>query len=162
MSDADANEWLMGSGAPSVGFPDIGAKVVGRVLKFELSQKRDFGTREPLIWPDGNPIMQGIFTLQLEDFTPEDEDDDGRRRLFVDKKNMRDAIGEAVRKAGHKGSLVGGRLGVVYTKDGEKKSGLNPPKMFGAKYEPPSIESVQTPDDAPVGPDTSDYDEPPF
>ena len=126
MSD-EALEWLTAGGAPSASFPEVGAKIVGKVLDYELKQARDFGTKKPKTWEDGSPIMEAVITVQAEQFEQVDEEDDGTRRIFVSSRGLRDAVRSAIKKSGHRGSLVGGRLGVTYTADGEKKSGLNPP-----------------------------------
>jgi len=144
MSD-EALEFLTGGGAPAAKFDEPGAKIVGRVLKYELVQQRDFGTKTPLVWDDGTPRMQAVITLQAEEFTPIDEEDDGQRRLFVKSPKMREAIREAIKKSGHAGPLVGGRLGIVFTKTGEGKNPQNPPKLYAAKFE------------APVGDEPPDY-----
>lgn len=146
MSD-EATEFLTGDGCPAAKFAEPGAKVVGVVLRNELVQQRDFGTKTPLVWDDGSPRMQAVITLQADDYEPVDDDDDGRRKLYVKSPKMRAAIGEAIRKSGHKGSIVGGRLGVMFTRYGEGKNAQNPPKLYSAKFEPPAAEPDQAGED---------------
>ncbi len=154
---AEALEFLTGGGGPpSVKFPEVGAKIVGRVLKYEMVQQRDFQSKKPKFWDDGNPMMQACVTLQAEEWEPVDEDDDGKRRLYV-KGKMRDAVIAAVNASGHKGSLIGGKLGVSYSGDGEKTGGQSPPKLYKAKYEPPSAEQMLADEPPADDPDTSPF-----
>lgn len=136
----EALEWLTGGGAPTAKFPEVGAKIVGTVTEYELKQARDFKTKKLRTWDDGNPVMEAVVTVKAEEFVPEDDEDDGSRRIFVSSRSMREAIRGAIKKSGHRGSLVGGKLGVVYAKDGEAEAGLNPPKVYTAKFEPPVAE----------------------
>lgn len=136
----EALDFLMGSGVPSVTFPDIGAEVIGEIIAYELVQQRSFDTGEPLVWDDGRPRMQVVFTLATEQRDVSIEDDDGVRKLYA-KAQMRDAIQQAIRKTGHKGDIVHGRLKVTYTENGEAtRKGLNPPKVYTARFIPPAVD----------------------
>lgn len=134
-----AHDFLAGgAGAPTVTFENKGDKIVGRILKHELVQQKDFATGNLLYWEDGQPRMQAVVTLQAEDFVPLDDDDEGERRLFV-KGQMQKAVRDAIGKTGHKGSLIGGRLGVIWAGEGDPpRPGLNRPKLYTAKFEPPA------------------------
>lgn len=132
----DANEFLMGGGVKSAKFEKPGTIVKGTIVaKPELQQQRDIKDGKPLTFDNGDPKMQVKIILQTEQ--RDDEDDDGRRALYV-KANMLKAVQDAVKKAGEKGLAVGGALAVKYVKDGEKKNkGFNAPKLYAAKYEAP-------------------------
>lgn len=135
----DPNAFLMGTGARSAKFDAIGDKVVGFIEHTEVRQQTDFKTGKPLFWDDGNPRNQLVVTLRTE--LREDEDDDGTRNLYV-KGQMQKAVADAVRKAGQRGLSIGGKLGVVFTDEGEPPGkGLNAPKLYTAKYEP-AVQSV--------------------
>src|SRR5262245_49770722 len=110
-----ANDLIMGGGAPGAKFPVVGTKIVGDVTDTAVGQQRDYRSGELKFWPDGNPMMQAIITLQTDTLDPEISDDDGRRRLFVSSRNMREAIKDAVQKAGAKVIEPGGKLAVQYT-----------------------------------------------
>lgn len=137
MSDTrSADDILMGGGAPTCSFPEIGTMWRGQVLGKEAQQQRDITTGKPKFYDDGNPMMQVVITLQTEVRDPAIEGDDGERRLFV-RGAMLAAIKKAVKDVGAKTVEVGGTLAVQYTHDGEKKPGLNPPKQFTAAYKAP-------------------------
>lgn len=134
-----SESFLSGGGPASAKFPNIGDGIEG-VIKVEptVEQQRDITTGEPKVWADGNPQMQMVITLTTDQRDPEDEDDDGVRRLFV-KGNMRKAVQEAVIKAGRKQLDVGGKLAVAYVANGEKKNpAFSAPKLYKAVYTPPN------------------------
>lgn len=149
MSD-DALDFLMGAGVPSCSFKEIGTTHVGTIVSFEKTQQRDFTSGAPKTFDNGDPMYQLVFTLATDVVDPEIEGDDGTRKLYA-KAGMLNAIREAVRKSGHAGDLVGGKLGVKYVRDGEPtRAGINPPKVYSAKFEPPvQTEALGEPDYAP-------------
>lgn len=140
----DAQAWLMGSSVKSATFPEPGTTYEGRILELRMVQQRDFVTKAPKFWPnDGTPMMQAAITLQTD--TREDEQDDGRRVVYA-KAQMRDAIRDAVTETGFDGSWVGGTLKVRYERDGVSEQGLNPPKVYRAKFTPPDPNMVPVDD----------------
>jgi hypothetical protein len=154
----DANALIMGNSIPSATFLEIGAVHEGTILGLDVKQAKKFGTQDLDFWPDGQPKMQAVVTLRTNERDAEIENDNGARRLYVGSKGMKDAIAAAVKKAGADGLAVGGTLGVKYVRNGEGKNASNPPKVYGAKYEPPPpAEDYQ---EAPE--DLSEYSEEPF
>lgn len=144
----DALDFLMGSGAPALSFPEIGTVHEGIVRSYEKKQQTDID-RKPKFYDNGDPMMQLVITLETEERDPADDDDDGMRRLFV-KGSMLVAVRDAVKAAKHKGDIAGGKLAVKYVKDGKPtRPGYSAPKEFAAKFEPPAAD--------PFG-----YDEEPF
>ena len=144
----NADDFLMGGGgAPTAKFPTPGTVVAGRITeKPSVEQQRDIQTGETKFWPDGNPMMQLVVTVQTELRDPTIDEDDGRRRLFV-KGVMKNAIADAVRNAGARGLEVGGTLAVTYTHDGQaKQRGFSPPKQYTATYTPAAQAALHTPD----------------
>lgn len=139
MSD-EVMDWLTGGGgAPTATFPEKGSQILGRVVAYEMVQQRDFKTQKGLTFDDGSPRMQPCITIQTEDFTAVDENDDGKRRLFVKYGNMRDALKDAIAASGHAGSLIGGLLWMQCTgQEAPTQPGLNGAKTYRAKFEPPS------------------------
>lgn len=138
-----ANDLLMGSGAKSASFLEIGATITGRIsMEPKTAQQTDPKDNSPKTFPNGDPMMQVIVTLQTSQRDPAVEDDDGIRTVYV-KSNMLKAIREAVKAAGAKGLEVGGTLTVTYVADGEKTNkAFNPPKFYTAVYKPPSGEAA--------------------
>jgi len=160
MSEADANALLMGNSIPSCTFHEIGVTHEGTITALDVKQARKFGTQDPDFWPDGQPKMQVVVTMQTTENDPEVENDNGMRRLYVASKGMKAAITGAVKKAGATGLAVGGTLGVRYTRDDpEGKNPANLPKMYGVKYEPPPPGSEYA---EPEAEDYSEYGEEPF
>lgn len=104
------------------------------------AQQTDLATGKLKTWDDGKPMMQLVVTLQTNEYDPNIEDDDGRRRLYV-KGNMRNAIGDAVRRVGSKGLDIGGTLTVTYIGDEPPKNpGLSAARKFTATYVNPSAD----------------------
>lgn len=133
---SDAVDRILGTGGhPACSFLEQGRTYEGVIIGDREVQAREFGTKEPKVWADGSPVMVAVFDLQTDERT--DEDDDGIRSLYVDKKNLREAVAAAFREAGVKrGDVVnGGTLKVQFTGYGEAQKGqANPPKTFRAKF----------------------------
>lgn len=141
MIDEKANKLLMGS-SPSVSWKDapVGTTVKGTILGADVSQQIDLDSGAPKTWDNGDPMMQVVVTLQLDE--RRDAQDDGQRRLYI-KGQMLKAVKEAIAAKGRNGLEVGGTLAVQFTGEGEPtKRGLNAPKLFRAQYEPPVAASV--------------------
>lgn len=137
MIDDSVNDFLNGSGAPAAKFLNVGDEVKGSVIHAEVSQQTDLDGNLKT-WDDGKPRMQLVITLQTELNDPAIEDDDGKRRVFVNKPRMKTAISEAIRTAGAQRLEQGGKLAVKYTGTGEPtKRGFQPPKLFAALYRAP-------------------------
>ncbi|MFD1940561.1 hypothetical protein ACFSKW_54820 [Nonomuraea mangrovi] len=136
----DANDFLMGSGIPAAKFETIGTTVTGQIsAQPEVTQQTDLDTGKPLFWDDGRPRMQLVVTVQTNLRDPEIVDDDGQRKFYVRAK-LQEAVRTAVRAAKAKGLEVGGTLSITYSGDGEQtRRGFNPPKLYSATYQPPSV-----------------------
>lgn len=134
----------------SAAFKAIGTVVTGTITEEPvLVQQTEFGNGTPKVDKNGRPIMQMIVSVQTDLRSwdgaikpPTDEngipkppsDDTGLRTLWV-KFKLRDAIADALRKAGAKGLAVGGKLAVAYTAD-STFNGFSV-KEYQAKYEAP-------------------------
>jgi hypothetical protein len=126
---------LSGGGAPAAKFPTIGTSISGTILSAEVSDQRDIKTGDVKTFDDGNPMKQIIVTLQTQ--ARDDEDDDGKRRLFI-KAAMLGAVREAIIDAGAVTLEVGGQLTVTHTDIGTaSKKGFSPPKLYTASYSNP-------------------------
>jgi hypothetical protein len=159
----DVSTFLAGDRAPAAKFPKIKTSVGGPITEEpRVVQQTDFTTRQPLTWSDGSPRMQLVVIVQTD--RPDDENDDGRRRIFV-KGQMKDAVNHALRVAGVKDIAVGGTLTVTYIHDGERTDGGfgAAPKIYEATYVPPDDSAA---DGEAIGGtelgDTDDDDAPPF
>lgn len=138
----DANDLLMGSGTPAAKFDAIGTVVRGAIVKTGTAQQRDYQTKQPLYWKDGRPstdvtnepMMQAVITVQTDQ--RDDNNDDGQRAIYCGSRNMRDAVRDAVLKAGVKVIEIGGTIAVQYT-GGSGNTG--DPKQYIAEYKPPAI-----------------------
>ena len=136
MSD-EALEYLVGGGIPSAKFDQVGDVVRGRIKSLEKKQQTEFGTGTPLTFDNGDPMWQVVVTLETDDRDPDRDDDDGLRNLYV-KAQMRQAVGEAIRKSGHKGQVVGGMLAVKRLPDGPPGRYPTGPRQYRAQFEPPA------------------------
>jgi hypothetical protein len=132
----DANDLLLSGGVPAAKFETIGTVVKGVIVAADVTQQTDISTGQPKNWPDGNPMMQVVVTLQTDQRDANVDDDDGTRRLFV-RGQMQAAVRDALRKAGAK-LEVGGTLAVQYEADEPaKQRGFNPKKLYRAEYAAP-------------------------
>ena len=147
--------FFSGGGGRSVSWKDkpVGSTVSGVVEAVHPPQQvTDPVDGKPKFKRDGTtPIMQVRIDLQTEYRNwemcrpPEDpaETDDGRRSLYCGGW-MVGAIGDALRKAGQKGSpQEGGKLSVTLTeRTPPDNPALNPTNKFLAEYTPPSAQAT--------------------
>ena len=115
----------------------VGTSISGTVEASGISemQQTDYDTGALLTWPDGKPKMQIVIPLQTQ--FKDDDEDDGRRTLYVKQSsNLQAAIANAVRATGAKALEDGGTLTVTFT--GTKPASNprnNPIKVFSAQYQ---------------------------
>lgn len=129
-----SQQFLAGGGKPTAKFPNqvFGTKHGGKIVtEPTIEQQRDIDTGTPLTWPDGNPKLQMVVTIQTDERDAAINDDDGQRRLFV-RSGMRAAVQKAVREAGVDFLAVGGDLWIEYTHDDGRA------KQYVATYTPPN------------------------
>lgn len=136
---------LFESSSKGVKFDAVGATVTGVVQSAPRErQQTKFGTQEPDFWPNGDPKMQILVDLKTDQRA--DASDDGERTLYVASKNMKRAIGEAIRAAGASDIAPGGTLTVQYLgNDPASKNPANPAKMYAATYTAPTSAFAQQP-----------------
>ncbi|MFQ6229935.1 hypothetical protein [Nocardia sp. NPDC002869] len=116
-----------------------GATVTGLVLSQELTSQKDPKTGKPKL-RGGQEVMQLEVVILTEQRT--DADDDGARKLFV-RGNLQKAIKAAILAAGDDDLRNGARISVQYTGTGQAFSAdYAPPKLYRAKYEPPTDDSL--------------------
>ena len=116
---------------PSLSFKDapVGASYTGTVVSHPtMLQTRDYQTKQPETWPDGNPKMAAVFNLRL---------DSGEVRSVWARRpsGLFQAIQEAQERAGVR-IAPGGRLTLTFTGWGQATAGNDPPKTYAATYEP--------------------------
>lgn len=138
----DANDVLMGGGgAASATWETPGSIVGGRIVaKPQSYQLREFNRANPgsgalMFYPSGDPIMG----IRVDVQTPErlNADDDGVRRIYVEKKRQLAAVRDAVRAVGETGIQMGGHLSMTWT-GLEQGEGTEPAKTWAATYKPPT------------------------
>jgi hypothetical protein len=129
---------LFDSSSKGVKFDVVGASIQGTVKAAPRErQQTKYGTQEPDFWPNGDPKMQILVDLQTD--RREDPNDDGERTLYVASKNMKKAIGEAIRAAQATDIMPGGTLTVTYVgNDPASKNPQNPAKLYQAQYTAPT------------------------
>ena len=124
----------------------MGSLVTGTITEVTEQQQRNFDTDLPEFWEDGKPKMQAIVRIQTTQ--RDDDDDDGIRTCYAKGGHKTPAASgargmkEAIVAAGQTAKQpirVGGKLTIKYVEDGEpSKRGYNGPKLYVAKYEPPT------------------------
>ena len=135
---------LSSNGAKSFfnGDSQVGAKVEGTVESVETMQVMDFQTKQPDYWSNGKAKQQIHIVLQTN-LPPEDEDDDGRRSLWikgwgVQLKALRDAAKAAGVKAPHEGDYMTAQ----YVGLGQRGNAPQPPKLYQYTITPGAQASV--------------------
>jgi hypothetical protein len=141
----DPDELMAGSGSRkgrSLSFLTVGTSHTMIVKEKRTEQKRD-DNGDLEFWGDGGKKLQVVVTGQTDYRSPEIEDDDGIRYLYVDgskapasKSKMAAVIG-AYEAAGCAKLEIGGELTITYVGDGPRPGGpKNPPKFYEARFVP--------------------------
>jgi len=131
---------------PGAKWTDLGVSYKGRITGIEQRQQTDLDG-VPLTFPDGNPRLQWVITV---------EQSDGEAVTFYAKggnykadegkgEAMLAAIGTAVREAGAAAVDVGGELAVAFTGTAALGGGRTA-KLFTAQYRPPAPASIPASD----------------
>lgn len=115
-------------------FEQPGASISGIIENVTANQIRDFKSRQPKFFDDGQPQMQVLVTINTGVTDPMVEDDDGRRTVYIKGFGLqRHAWLQALHNAGlRKAAEVrpGDRFTATFTGFGEAKPGMNAPKLF--------------------------------
>lgn len=116
-----------------------GTTVTGLVISQELTAQKDPKTGKPKI-RSGREVPQLEVVILTDQHT--DPDDDGARKLFV-RGNLQKALKQAILNAGDDDLRNGARIAVQFTGTGTAFSAdYAPPKLYRAKYEPPTDDSL--------------------
>lgn len=131
------------AGPPSFKFDVPGTTVTGTITDLQVVQSRTYdptgGPGEPKVWPSGDPQMELRITLQTTLRDSKIDDDDGRRRVYVDGRRIREAVKEAFTRVGATGLEVGGEYTQTFTGyDPESKNPKNPAKLYTVVYVKPN------------------------
>lgn len=115
-------------------FEQPGTSISGIIENVTANQIRDFKSRQPKFFDDGQPQMQVLVTINTGVTDPMVEDDDGRRTVYIKGFGLqRHAWIQALHNAGlRKAAEVrpGDRFTATFTGFGEAKPGMNAPKLF--------------------------------
>lgn len=115
-------------------FEQPGTSISGIIENVTANQIRDFKSRQPKFFDDGQPQMQVLVTINTGVTDPMVEDDDGRRTVYIKGFGLqRHAWLQALHNAGlRKAAEVrpGDRFTAIFTGFGEAKPGMNAPKLF--------------------------------
>ena len=115
-------------------FEQPGTSISGIIENVTANQIRDFKSRQPKFFDDGQPQMQVLVTINTGVTDPMVEDDDGRRTVHIKGFGLqRRAWLQALHNAGlRKAAEVrpGDRFTATFTGFGEAKPGMNAPKLF--------------------------------
>lgn len=129
------------SSSPSAKFEDIGDKYSGTILALNERPQTDLTTGAVKTFADGSPMTQWVITLEQPDGEVYNLYAKGGRPKSAsqgDGESMLSAIATAVRTAGAASVDVGGQLAVAHTGLGEVRKGMNPMKLYKAKYTAPA------------------------
>ncbi|MFQ7118234.1 MAG: hypothetical protein ACLRQ5_09055 [Bifidobacterium longum] len=115
-------------------FEQPGTSISGIIENVTANQIRDFKSRQPKFFDNGQPQMQVLVTINTGVTDPMVEDDDGRRTVYIKGFGLqRHAWLQALHNAGlRKAAEVrpGDRFTATFTGFGEAKPGMNAPKLF--------------------------------
>lgn len=138
---------LFGSGAPTLqvpmpgpGFangPKAGGTVASEPESYHAKEydKDNPGGGAPAFYPSGDPKWGLRFDLKTAERTG--PDDDGVRRLYVEKRRLRAAIRDAIMATGSDRLELGGELFVWVTGTEPGQGGGNPATTYAASYRRP-------------------------
>lgn len=114
----------------------IGDQVTGKITAISLRQTRNYKTKEPEFWKDGEPREQFVVVVQTD--LAQFDGDDGKRSLYVKWwSHWRKAFAKAVLANGAEEPEVGGTLSVKFVGLGERDDDLSPAKLFEYQYAVP-------------------------
>ncbi|WEV41622.1 hypothetical protein OZX57_06430 [Bifidobacterium sp. ESL0682] len=133
------DDLLSGSGAKAFFGRDSqpGSSVTGTLELIETQQMRDFNTQQPAFWNDGKPQQEIHMVIQTT--LRDDEDDDGRRSLYVKGWGIQlKAFREAMRNAGiKKAPKPGDTITETYKgADPQSKNPAMPAKLYSFIIQP--------------------------
>lgn len=143
----DSLDSLMNGGGAKAFFnanSQPGATVTGEVVSTEVTQVTDFQSKQPAFWPSGQPKQQIHIVLQTS-LPPEDEDDDGRRSLWIKGWGVQvKALRDACHKAGVKSPSKGDIMTAKFAGLGQRGNAPQAPKLYEYAIQPAQQAEVDT------------------
>lgn len=143
----DSLDSLMNGGGAKAFFnadSQPGATVTGEVVSTEVTQVTDFQSKQPAFWPSGQPKQQIHIVLQTS-LPPEDEDDDGRRSLWIKGWGVQvKALRDACHKAGVKSPSKGDIMTAKFAGLGQRGNAPQAPKLYEYTIQPAQQTEVDT------------------
>lgn len=131
-----ASEMQKGGGAKPVAFREMGDYVEGRVVNIRTKQLTSFGSQAPETWPDGEPKMTPIYTVQTD--LNEADDDDGQRDVYC-RSGVYTAVANALRETFPSDVedrvIIGSHLRVQFVRKVPSNRG-NDRKIYEARFTP--------------------------
>lgn len=134
-----------GGGAKSAEWPAVGSWVGGPIQsKPKKYQPTEYvkgaapGTGKPRLTRDGNPVWGIRVDVQTTMRDPNVTNDDGVRRMHLDKWRQHEAIRNALKEAGVRQLEVGGELWMQWSGLDTESDGGQPAKTWFAKYRAPA------------------------
>lgn len=134
----DADDFLLGGGAPSASLKNIGDRIEGYVVAKEVVQEREYqrpGTTTPprmKTWPSGDPVLQLVVTYQTTERDPERGNDDGRRKVYF-KPSWKSELAKTLRAHGEDTLPIGSWQRITRSHD-EPGQGAEPKKLVTIEY----------------------------
>jgi hypothetical protein len=137
------NDVLMGGGAPPRIDNILGQWVGGPIVAHGTHHVREYDAQRPgqgalRYFPSGDPI-RGIH-VDVQTDGRHSVDDDGVRRIWVEKQRLIAAVRQAVIDSRATGIETGGSLYVCWTGTEPSKSGADA-NTYAARYTPPGAET---------------------
>jgi hypothetical protein len=109
--------------------PSVGDRIRGALVEEpKLLPLTQFGSKEPKLDDDGNPMQQLLLVLEVGE---------GRQRVYIDKPLMRDALWREIEASGADGLEIGGIIEIVRIEDVRCQNG-GTAHAFEITYEPPA------------------------
>lgn len=125
-----------GDFSPIFKFADTGDKITGVIVEQPRALPlTEFGSKEPKLGPDGSPLQQIMLVLATEQ--AQDDNHDGRWRVYLDKPLLKAAVKRAMVAADVETLEIGGELTITFVGLRETRSG-GAAKDFTAEYRPVS------------------------
>lgn len=151
----EVNDVLFFDEIPTVSF-EKGVSVEGIIINAERQQQREYreaGNGPFMYWDreETRPIWQVLVTLQTSELDPDDEADDGRRKVYLkgrakaNPESTQDAVRDAVKAAKRKKIEIGGYLRLAcYDEKPAASKNMSGTKLYRAYYRPPGVDAQET------------------
>lgn len=132
-TDSEIRKFLSSGRTPIFKHKGVGDRIRGAIAEPpKLLPLTQFGSTEPKLDSDGNPVMQLLLVLIVGE---------GKQRVYVDKPLMREKLGRAIEDSGADDLAVGGVVEIVRVDDVKCQNG-GTAHDFEVTYTPPADEAV--------------------